>query len=114
VVTAPLLPGPKGNFLSGNLPEFSHDPLGFLTMSARKYGSIVRLRFGKPILLNELTILDVLVTNHHNFIKAKPLRANRCLLGNGLLTSEGDFWLRQRRWSSRSSTETGSLLTVRS
>lgn len=38
-----------------------------------------------------------MVTNHHNFIKAKPLRANRCLLGNGLLTSEGDFWLRQRR-----------------
>jgi len=34
VVTAPLLPGPKGNFLSGNLPEFSHE-LGFLTMSAR-------------------------------------------------------------------------------
>jgi cytochrome P450 len=42
-------------------------------------------------------IEDVLVTSHRNFVKGRTLRANRLLLGNGLLTSEGSFWLRQRR-----------------
>src|SRR5262249_28119818 len=39
----------------------------------------------------------VLVTNARNFIKHFVLRMNPILLGNGLLTSDGAFWLRQRR-----------------
>src|SRR5262249_16044459 len=42
-------------------------------------------------------IEDVLVTQNHNFIKHFALRFNTIVLGKGLLTSEGDFWLRQRR-----------------
>lgn len=98
IITHP--PGPRGNFLTGNLLEFRRDPLGFLTMCARNYGPIVRLRFARipACLINEPNyIKDVLVTNHRNFIKAKPLRAHKRVFGNGLLTSEGDSWMRQRR-----------------
>jgi cytochrome P450 len=42
-------------------------------------------------------IEEVLVTHNRKFIKGRVLRANKRLFGNGLLTSEGDFWLRQRR-----------------
>ncbi|MBI1880572.1 MAG: cytochrome P450, partial [Chloroflexi bacterium] len=36
-------------------------------------------------------------TNSHDFIKHRFLRMTNMVLGNGLLTSEGSFWLRQRR-----------------
>ena len=39
----------------------------------------------------------MLVGNARNFIKHYALKMNRMLLGDGLLTSEGDFWLHQRR-----------------
>jgi len=39
----------------------------------------------------------VLVTQHNNFEKSKDYRALRRVLGNGLLTSEGEFWRRQRK-----------------
>ncbi len=97
-ITCP--PGPRGDFLIGNLLEFRRDPLYFLTKCARKYGSIVRLRFARShaYLINEPDyIKDVLVTNHRNLIKAKPLRVNQRVFGNGLLTSEGELWIYQRR-----------------
>jgi cytochrome P450 len=40
---------------------------------------------------------EVLVTRNRSFIKHFALRQTRRTLGNGLLTSEGDFWRRQRR-----------------
>src|SRR5262249_7422534 len=42
-------------------------------------------------------IEEVLVTKSRNFIKHFALRLTPLLLGNGLLLSEGDFYLRQRR-----------------
>lgn len=38
----------------------------------------------------------VLVTNHRNYTKGIGLDRVRILLGNGIMTSEGDFWKRQR------------------
>lgn len=100
--TSPLPPGPRGNYLTGNLPAFSSNPLGFLTDAAREYGPIVRLRFARLpayLLTDPHDLEDVLVTQRLNFIKGKALRAHRQLFGNGLLTSEGEFWSRQRRLS---------------
>jgi cytochrome P450 len=93
-------PGPKGHWLTGNLPQFARDRLGFLTDCARRYGDCVALRLGpKRILLlsHPDLIEEVLVTQNRRFRKHFALRRTRRTLGNGLLTSEGDFWRRQRR-----------------
>lgn len=93
-------PGPKGNWLTGNLPAFRRDRLGFLTECARTYGDVVAIRLGprKMILVNHPDLVEeVLVTNNRHYIKHFALRLTENTLGNGLLTSEGDFWRRQRR-----------------
>jgi cytochrome P450 len=96
-----LLPrGPKSRFLIGHLPEIRHDWLGFITTCAREYGDFVPLRFGPKraaLLAHPDYIEYVLITNNGNFTKGPLQRNNRRLLGNGLINSQGDFWLRQRR-----------------
>lgn len=91
-------PGPQGEFLAGNLREFNDDSLGFLARCARVYGDIVTLQFGpaRPYLLNRPEYIEAVLTNNKDYGKGPALRRNRRLLGNGLLTSEGDFWRRQR------------------
>jgi cytochrome P450 len=42
-------------------------------------------------------IEDVLIRNHKNFIKSRGLQVSRRLLGEGLVTSEGEYHDRQRR-----------------
>ena len=42
-------------------------------------------------------IQEVLVNGHRSFMKSRVLQRAKTLLGEGLLTSEGDFHLRQRR-----------------
>ena len=100
MATAIPAPGPKGNFLVGTGIEFARDPLGFLTRCAREYGDVVRIRLvHMPVyLINHPDLLEeVLVTKNSNFIKSLDLRETRNVLGSGLLTSEGEFWRRQRR-----------------
>jgi cytochrome P450 len=66
----------------------------------RDYGDIVTMRyynFRVFFVSHPDYIEQVLVTDNRKFIKGRILRKNRQLFGNGLLTSEGDFWLRQRR-----------------
>lgn len=92
--------GPPGHWLTGNLAEYRQDPLAFLTRCAQEYGDFVPFRLGprKIILLSHPDLLEyVLVTNNRNFSKGFALQLIPSLLGNGLVTSEGDFWLRQRR-----------------
>ena len=94
-------PGPKGRLLLGNMLEFSRDVLRYYDEWSREYGDIVALQLGAwpAVLLNNSDYAEyVLVRNHRNFIKF-PLffRHVRAIFGQGLLTSEGDFWHRQRR-----------------
>jgi cytochrome P450 len=94
-------PGPKGLPLLGNLLDFSRDVLRYYEEWTRDYGDIVALRFGAwpAVLLSNSDYAEyVLVKNHRNFIKF-PLffRHVRAIFGQGLLTSEGEFWHRQRR-----------------
>jgi cytochrome P450 len=84
----------------GNVFEPRGDAIGYFTKCFRDYGDIVFLRFlGVPMcLVNRPDYIEsVLVTQHNNFEKSKDYRALRRVLGNGLLTSEGDFWRRQRK-----------------
>jgi cytochrome P450 len=94
-------PGPKGLPILGNLLEIGRDVLGYYVQWVQQYGDIVALRFGAwpAVLLNRSEDIEhVLVKNHRNFIKF-PLffRHVEAIFGQGLLTSEGEFWQRQRR-----------------
>src|SRR5262245_46668993 len=96
----PVPPGPRGTLIGGNVGEFRRDRLGSFTRWAHQYGDIVRLRLGpvRALLLNNPDGIEtVLVSNAKNFRKHYALRMNSILLGKGLLTSDGEFWLRQRR-----------------
>ena len=76
------------------------DAIGYFTRCVREYGDIVFLRFlGVPMcFVNRPEYIEsVLVTQSGNFEKSKDYRALRRVLGNGLLTSEGEFWRRQRK-----------------
>ena len=97
---APRPPGPKGHWLTGNLREFRRDRLGYLTECARTYGDVVAIRLGPAriwVLNHPDLVEEVLVHKNRQFIKHFALRSARPSLGEGLLTSEGEFWRRQRR-----------------
>ncbi|MEW6209244.1 MAG: cytochrome P450 [Acidobacteriota bacterium] len=90
----------RGKPVVGNLREFRRDPLNFLTRIARRHGDVVLFYLGprRIYLVNHPDyIRDVLVTHSRNFIKSRGLQMAKRFLGEGLLTSEGDAHLRQRR-----------------
>jgi len=92
--------GPRAHFLVGHLPELSRDQLGFYRRCADEYGEFVPFRLGlRPAVLlsRPESIEQVLVTQSHDFVKGPLYGVLRPLLGDGLLTSDGDFWRRQRR-----------------
>jgi cytochrome P450 len=93
-------PTPSGHWLLGNLPEFRRDILGMFARASKEYGDIVRLRLPNLtayLLTHPNDIEYVLVTANKNFKKHKVWKHLSDLFGTGLLTSEGDFWIRQRR-----------------
>jgi cytochrome P450 len=98
-----LPPGPKGRFFLGSLPDFAGDILGFMTRMPREHGDVVHFRLpGNRVFLlqNPRDIETVLLTQRANFIKHTFFWKHvTAIFGNGLLTSEGDFWLKQRRLS---------------
>ena len=92
--------GPRGLPLLGNILQFRRDTLGFLLESSRAHGDISLYRLGRePVvhLRHPDHIRDVLVTHQHSFVKGKGIQWARLFLGDGLLTSEGEFHTRQRR-----------------
>jgi cytochrome P450 len=92
--------GPRGGLIAGNLTELARDRLGTLTRYAGEYGDVVALRMGpwRYLLISDPGLIEeVLVGRRASFRKGREYRLNRLTLGNGLLTSEGDWWLRQRR-----------------
>jgi cytochrome P450 len=80
------------------LLALQRDPTGFVSAMAAEYGDIVRFRLGaQPTLLlsDPDHIRDVLVSK--TFARGRALQRAGRLLGEGLLTSEGEFHRRQRR-----------------
>src|ERR1051326_4781388 len=93
-------PGPPRQFFGLGLPLLQRNPLQFLSDLAANYGDIVYFRSGREhfYLLNHPDFIkDVLLTSARKFAKGRALERTKLLLGEGLLTSEGDFHLRQRR-----------------
>jgi cytochrome P450 len=96
----PRPPGPRPRFLIGNFPLFSADPLSVFTRWAREFGDVFYYRAGwiDVYFLNHPDLIEsVLVSQAQNFAKDKVIQNSRWFLGDGLLTSEGAPWLRQRR-----------------
>jgi cytochrome P450 len=93
-------PGPITWLPGGNFLAFRRNPLSFLTTTARTYGDVARFSIGsQPVYLvsHPEWIEDVLVTSARKFQKGIALQRAKRLLGEGLLTSEGQMHLRQRR-----------------
>lgn len=92
--------GPKGHWLWGCLPEFRAGILQFFERCRREYGTVVSYRLANRqvhLICEPELIEQVLVTRNRDFVKHFGTRLLRPILGNGLLLSEGDFWLSQRR-----------------
>ncbi len=92
-------PGPDTAF---TLEELQSDALGFLQELIERYGDIVRYSADgwTATLLNRPDyIKHVLQDNHTNYTKegTPDLMMLRPMLGEGLLTTEGETWVRQRR-----------------
>ena len=95
-------PGPRPRFLIGNMPLASPDPLPIFSAWAAEFGDIFYYRAAwlHVYFLNHPDLIEeVLVRNPRNFLKDRVIRNSRWFFGEGLLTNEGDSWLRQRRLS---------------
>lgn len=80
--------------------EFLTDPLKFTVEQSQKLGGLFRVPFyyRKMFILTDLeAIRHVLVNNQKNYRKSPAYSQLKQALGNGLVTSEGEFWRHQRR-----------------
>jgi cytochrome P450 len=98
----PYPPGPRDWFFGLTIGLRSlREPLAFLEEMAREYGDIAYVRVGpyRSYVINHPNLIrEVLVAKGKNFVKWEAQkRVFRKIDGEGLINSEGDFWLRQRR-----------------
>ncbi|HZW02487.1 MAG TPA: cytochrome P450 [Anaerolineaceae bacterium] len=90
--------GPRGFPVVGVLPKVWRDPLNFFLQAGIDYGPVARLEMGAKVfylVTGPEEVKYVLQDHHHNYRKGYDQA--RPLMGNGLVTSEGSFWLKQRR-----------------
>ena len=93
-------PGPQGLPLLGIAPQIKRDPLGYFARVSAEYDGISTLPIGaeKVLLMNSPAAIEhVFQSNWRNYRKSDFYDKLRPLLGNGIATSEGDFWRRQRQ-----------------
>jgi cytochrome P450 len=93
-------PGPSSRLPLKLVFDFLRDPLTVLHNLSKEYGDISHFKFGKHhiyLLNNPDYIKDVLVNYENNFIKSRGLQLAKRILGEGLLTSEGELHRKQRQ-----------------
>lgn len=98
-IEEPAPPTVKADLFGGHFRSFRKNPTDFLTKLS-KLGDVSAFKVGKipAFLVNHPDLIrDLLVTNHSKFMKGRALQRAKGLLGEGLLTSEKEFHLRQRR-----------------
>ncbi len=96
--TAALPPGPAEGFDLGG----SEESLARLREYFSRFGDVYRVFAPNRGVFNYVInhpddIKQVLLSNHRNYTKGEGMDRVKILLGNGIMTSEGDFWRRQRR-----------------
>ncbi|RIK44733.1 MAG: hypothetical protein DCC55_01285, partial [Chloroflexi bacterium] len=98
---APRIPPSIGRFPLGVLPDFRRNPLALYVGAMQEHREVVRMRFGPRYsyaVFHPDLVKHILVDNNKNYIRNRV--GNELLkqiIGLNLLTSDGDFWLRQRR-----------------
>ncbi len=96
--TTAIPPGPSEGFDIGG----SEESLERLRDYFARFGDVYRV-FAPArgvydyIINNPEDIKRVMLSNHRNYTKGNGMDRVKILLGNGIMTSEGDFWRRQRR-----------------
>lgn len=93
-------PGPHSILPNKLFRQFMRDPIKTLTDIPNTYGNICHFKFGRQhiyLLNNPEYIEGILIRDHKNFIKSRGLQVSKRLLGEGLVTSEGEYHDRQRR-----------------
>lgn len=95
---------PVPEFKIGPVPLFSairfaRNPLRFLRQGFDECGHTFRIRLFREFIVTRdpAFFRHVLQLHHKNFKKGNSVKMLRPVLGNGLVISDGDFWLRQRR-----------------
>ena len=97
-----LAPGPRGSRLLGDMPALARKGVfRFVVDAWRAYGDVFHMRLG-PLYSYVLTrpeqVKYVLAANRRNYSKGVGYKNVReGVMGKGLLTSEGEFWQRQRK-----------------
>jgi cytochrome P450 len=93
-------PGPRRSPLSAIVYFPGRDPLAFFSRLAASYGDLAHLHLAREhlyLVSHPAHVRDILVTHQRSFKKGRGLEGAKRLLGEGLLTSEGQAHLRQRR-----------------
>jgi cytochrome P450 len=95
------VPGPNARGAAAFIASVVRSPLGGYVRLAARYGDAIRIPYRPG---NSLYVLSrpehaehVLAANQDNYVKAFTYRPLRALIGDGLLTSEGERWRRHRR-----------------
>jgi cytochrome P450 len=93
-------PGPSSLLPSKLLRQFINNPIAMLMKIAYTYGDISHFKFGRQhvyLVNNPQYIENILIRDHQNFIKSRGLQVSKRILGEGLVTSEGEYHDKQRR-----------------
>ena len=99
--TPATAPGPAGPQMLGWLRAIRTDPLGFLQRMTRDFGPVVQFPIPSPpsyLVADPQAVRRVLVERARHYDKATvQYRSLSLVTGEGLLTTSGDVWRRQRR-----------------
>ncbi len=95
-----LPPGPRGLPVIGNALQIGGTDVRRLLTLRETYGDIVHMKVGKLntyMLFNPDHVHHVLVKNQKNYVKGMGYDGLRLMLGQGLVTSDGETWLQNRK-----------------
>src|SRR3989442_11428056 len=95
-----LPPGPRGYPLLGMIPALKRDPIGVYRDAARQFGDVSYFEIANRrgyLATSPDDVKHVLQDNARNYKKSPLYEKLKVVVGEGLVTSEGAFWLRQRR-----------------
>lgn len=95
-----LTHAPKGHLLFGHAREMNRDTLGFM-LDTLEFGDLVKIKYGPfPLyVVNHPDLFhDVLVSQHEHYHKSRTTKRGLYpVVGEGLFTSDGELWKRQRK-----------------